>query len=142
MRRAPARSSESQRWWLPRTWELLSAQGPERGPDLLGEQLGLLPGGEVAASVEPVVVDEVVRVRALGPAPRRLVQLVGEHANGERYGDGLGIKEVRLVLPIQASRGHPRVGQPVQRDVVQEVVSREVALQRPLQDLGDQAGLT
>ena len=116
-------------------------QGAEGRPELLREQLGLFPGGEVAASVEPVVVDEVVRVGALGPAPGSLVQLVGEHADGERYGDGLGIEEARVVLPIEASRGDPGVGQPIEGDVVEEVVSRE-AVECPLQDLGDQAGLT
>ena len=61
-------------------------------------------------------------------------------ANG--IGDGLGVEEVGLVLPIEASRGDPGVGQPVQGDVVEEVVSGEVALQTSLEDLLDQAGLT
>jgi len=73
-----------------------SAQGSERDAQLFGEQLWLFPGGEVAASVEPVVVDEVVRVGTLGPAARRLVQLVGEHADGEGDRDRLGVEEVRL----------------------------------------------
>ena len=96
----------------------------------------------MAASVELVVVDEVVRVGALGPAARGLVELVGEDADGERDRDVLGVEEVRLVLPIQAGRGDPGVGQPVERDVVEEVVAREVALQPSLEDLLDQAGLT
>jgi hypothetical protein len=41
---------------------------PEGGSEFLGEELGLFPGGEVAASVELVVVDEVVGVGAFGPA--------------------------------------------------------------------------
>ena len=82
----------------------------------------------MAASVEPVVVDEIVRVRLLRPASRGLVELVGEHADGEGDGDVLGVEEVRLVLPVEAGRGDPGVGQPVEGDVVQDVVSGEVAL--------------
>ena len=80
----------------------------------------------MAAPVEPVVVDEVVGIRAFGPASRGLVELVGEDADGERDRDGLGVEEVRLVLPVQAGRGNPGVGQPVERDVVEDVVSGEV----------------
>jgi len=81
----------------------------------------------VAAPVELVVVDEVVGIRALGPAPRGLIQLVGEDADGKRDRDVLGVEEVRLVLPVQTSRGNPGVGQPVQRDVVEEVISGQGA---------------
>src|SRR3954470_4512241 len=88
---------------------LLLAQRPEGGAKLFGEQLRLLPGREVAAAIEPVVVDEVVRIGALGPAARSLVELVGEDADGERDRDVLGIEEVRLVLPIQASGRDPGV---------------------------------
>jgi hypothetical protein len=101
----------------------------------------LFPSGEVAASVEPVVVDEVVGIRALGPAARGPVQLVGEDADGVRDRDGLGIEEVRLLLPVQTSRGDPRVGQPVQRDVVQDVISRQGAVQGYAQGLFDEPGL-
>ena len=111
---------------------VLLAQRSERCAELLAEELGLFPSGEVAASVEPVVVDEVVRIGALGPAARGLVELVGEDADGERDRDVLGVEEVRLVLPVQASRGDPGVGRPVERDVVQEIVSREVGVQRSL----------
>jgi hypothetical protein len=52
-------------------------QWSEGGAEFLGEELGLFPGGEVAASVEPVVGDEVVGVGAFGPAAGGLVQLVG-----------------------------------------------------------------
>ena len=60
-------------------------QCPERGAHFGGEQVRLLPGGEVTAPVEPVVMDEVAGIRALGPAARGLVQLVGEDADGERF---------------------------------------------------------
>src|SRR5258707_11631571 len=78
------------------------AQRPERRPHLGGEQVWLFPGGEVAASVERVVVDEVVGIRALGPAAGGLIELVGEDADVKRDRDGLGVEEVRLVLPVQA----------------------------------------
>src|SRR2546427_13200329 len=94
------------------------AQRLERRPHLGGEQVWLFPGGEVASFVERVVVDEVVGIRALGPAAGGLIELVGEDADGKRNRDGLGVEEVRLVLPIQAGRGNPRVGQAVRRDGV------------------------
>src|SRR5215472_9543821 len=85
------------------------AQLLERRPHLGGEEVRLFPGGEVAAPVDLVVVDEVLGIRALRPAARGLVELVGEDADGERDRDGLGVEEVRLVLPVQASRGDPGV---------------------------------
>jgi len=51
--------------------------------------------------------DEVAGIRAFGPAARGLIELVGEDADGERDGDGLGVEEVSLVLPVQTSRGDP-----------------------------------
>jgi hypothetical protein len=49
----------------------------------------------MAAAVEPVVVDEVARVGALGPAPRGLIKLIRENADGKRDRDGLGVEEGR-----------------------------------------------
>ena len=71
-----------------------------------------------------------------------LVELVGKDAYRERDGDVLGVEEVRLVLPIETRGGNPCVRQPVERDVVEEVVSREVALVGPLKDLFHESGLT
>jgi hypothetical protein len=59
------------------------AQLAERCPDLGREQLGLFPDGEVAALVDLVEVDEV-GVDLLGPAARRLDDLVGEDGVGHR----------------------------------------------------------
>ncbi len=101
----------------------------------------LLPSGEVPAPVELVEIDEIVRVGALGPAPRGLIKLVGKDADGEWDGDVLGVEEVGLVLPVQPSRGNSGVRQPVERDVVQEVLRREGALVGPLKDLFDEPGL-
>src|SRR5215831_19957702 len=85
------------------------AQRLERRAHLGGEQVGLFPGGEVASSVERVVVDEVLGIRALGPAPRSLIELVGEDADGKRDRDGLGVEEGRLVLPVETSGRNPGV---------------------------------
>src|SRR5207244_9225211 len=73
--RRPPRSPLFPYTTLFRSW---LAQRLERRPHLGGEQVWLFPGGEVAASVERVVVDEVVGIRALGPAAGGLIELVGE----------------------------------------------------------------
>jgi hypothetical protein len=44
--------------------------------------------------------DEVVGVRAFCPAPRSLVELVRKDADGEWDGDGFGVEERGLVLPV------------------------------------------
>ena len=59
------------------------AKRPEPRADLVGEELRLLPGGEVAALVDLVEVDEV-GVGLLRPAPRRLILLAGKDAHGNR----------------------------------------------------------
>ncbi len=43
------------------------AQGPERRAEFGGEQLGLFPGGEMAALVDLMEIDQV-RIGLLGPA--------------------------------------------------------------------------
>ena len=48
-----------------------------------------------------------------------------------------GAKKRQLVLPVETSRGDRRVRQPVERDVVEDVVARE-ALGLPVEDAGDQ----
>ena len=62
------------------------AQRPERRAQLLGEELRLLPRREVTALVDLVEVDEL-GIGALGPAPRRLVDLAGKHRHGDRDRD-------------------------------------------------------
>jgi hypothetical protein len=59
------------------------AQGSERGAHLLGEDLGLLPGGEVPAVVGLVEVGEI-GVGLLDPAARSCVDLVGERGEADR----------------------------------------------------------
>ena len=52
--------------------------------NLLGEQLGLLEGGEVAARGDLVVEVDEVAVRALGPDPRYVDSLAGKDADARR----------------------------------------------------------
>src|SRR5262249_10164431 len=59
------------------------AQWLERRPDLLSEQFGLFPGGEVAALGGLVEVGEV-GVDLLGPAARGLEDLAGEDGEADR----------------------------------------------------------
>src|SRR3954454_11185749 len=92
--------------------------------DLGGEQLRLLPGGEVVASVYFVEVDEI-GIGLLGPAPRRLIQLPGEDAHGSRDGDVLDVEEAQRVLPVETARGDPGVRHPGERDVVEDLVARK-----------------
>src|SRR5690242_631513 len=75
-----------------------SAQCAERRADLFSEELRLFPGGEVAALVDLVVVDEV-GVGPFGPASRRLILLVREDARGHRDGHALGVEEATPVFP-------------------------------------------
>src|SRR4029450_10642456 len=95
----------------------------------------------MAASVELVVVDEVVGIRPLCPAPRGLIELIGEDAYRIRNGDVLGVEEVRLVLPVVTSRGYPGVRQPIKRDVVEDVVACQATCQGTLQGLFYETGL-
>src|SRR6267154_6328306 len=64
-------------------------------------------------------------IRFLYPAPRSGVDLIGINADGNRDGDVLGGEKGKLVFPIQTSRRDRRVRQPVEGDVVENVVSRK-----------------
>src|SRR4029079_16908744 len=65
---------------------LLSAERAERGAELLGEELRLLPGGEVPAPRGLVEVDDV-RIGVLDPAARRAEDLAGEGGERDRQRD-------------------------------------------------------
>src|SRR5258706_11876789 len=63
--------------------------------------------------------------RFLCPTPRSLVELVWKGAHGNRHGDALGGEERKFVFPVQTSRRDSRGRQPVEGDVVEDVVSRK-----------------
>jgi hypothetical protein len=71
--------------------------------------------------------DEIV-VGALGPTPRSLVDLFREDADGSRNRDVVVVEEGALVFHIEPSRRNPRVRQPAEGDVVENVVPRQVAV--------------
>src|SRR5437763_13688312 len=99
---------------------------------LLAEELGLLPRGEVATLVDLVEVDDV-RVRRLDPAARRPPDLARERREAERDRRRwqrllAGSRRVWPVgLPVRPRCRSAGAGQPVGRDVVEDVVAREVA---------------
>src|SRR4051812_8295936 len=111
---------------LMRTPSVVLAKRSEAGAELRGEQVRLLPGGEVTALFDLVEVDEL-GIRPLGPAARRLVLLAGEHGDRDRDVHALGVEEPALVFPVQTRRRDAAVRQPVQRDVVEDLVTCELA---------------
>src|SRR5882672_11297805 len=64
-------------------------------------------------------------VRPLYPTPRGGVDLIWKDADGNRDGDVLRGEKGKLVFPIQTSRRDRRVRQPVEGDVVENVISRK-----------------
>src|SRR4051812_796986 len=101
-------------------------QRAEPFAQLGGVQLRLLPGGEVPALFELVVVDEV-GVRLLGPAPRRVDDVVGEDAHGNWNGDVPDGGPAGLVFPVDTRRRDPGVRQPEHGGVVEDVVTRQAS---------------
>jgi hypothetical protein len=95
----------------------------------------------VAAFVDLVVMDEL-GIGTLGPAARGLVLLAGKDAHGHRNGDALGVEKATLIFPIETRCGDPRVRQPVKRDVVEDLVTRQFAriARGPVQGLGYRRG--
>src|SRR5947209_19091254 len=78
----------------------------------------------MAALVDLVVMDEL-GIRLLRPAPRGLIELVRKRAHGSGNRDTLRGEKRELALPIKTSGRDRRVRQPVERGVVEDVVSRE-----------------
>src|SRR5215470_10985764 len=104
--------------------ELLYAQRLEASSNLLREDLWLFPGRKVATLIDLVVVDELGEC-PLRPTTRGRIELVRKDAHGDRDGDALDAEIRKLVLPVEAGRRKSRVRQPGERDVVEDVVSRE-----------------
>src|SRR5215211_8944190 len=109
------------------------AKRPERRANLFGEELRLLPGGEVAAPVGLVEVGEA-GVGLLDPAAWGSPDLAGERREADRNRDlrrslpgRLGCRQGSSVLPVRPGRRRPGARQPVQRDVVEDVLPGEIA---------------
>src|SRR5258705_13779342 len=100
------------------------AERPKAHAKLFGKKLRLFPGGEMTALFHLVVVDEV-GIGPLCPVPGRLVEFVRKDADGHWDLDALGTEKGKFILPIEASRRNPSVGQPEQRDIIENIVRRE-----------------
>ena len=86
------------------------AQWSECCPELLREELRLLPRCKVTAFREPVVVSQF-RIGLLCPALWRRINLVGKNTYGRGNLDTLRSEEGKLAFPIEASRRDRRVRQ-------------------------------
>src|SRR5438105_13382882 len=78
----------------------------------------------MAALRQAIVVDEL-GISLFSPTLRCRVNLVGKNAHGGWYLNALWCKEWELAFPIQSSRGDGRICQPVQGDVVENVLPSE-----------------
>src|SRR4029453_13246248 len=96
--------------WKPPFRCLVSSKSPERGSHLCGEDVRLLPGGEMAAPLGFVEIGDV-RIRLLDPAARGGEDLAGERREADRSRHrwrsltrserlGLGLR----ALPVRAGR--------------------------------------
>ena len=68
-----------------------------------------------------VVMDEI-GIGPLCPGPGCLVEFVREDAHGSWDFNALGTEEGLLILPIESGRRDRCVGQPEQRDIVEDIV--------------------
>src|SRR5580693_3661983 len=102
------------------------AQRSEARANFFRKELRLFPGRIVSAFVELVEIDELV-IGPLCPAARGLIVLTRKDAHGGRDGDVSGVVKAEVQFPIEASRGNRRIRQPIERKVVEHIVSRQVA---------------
>src|SRR4030095_11868197 len=100
------------------------------------EELRLCQGREVPALIELVVMDEF-GISPLGPTSRGGIDFVREDAHGNRDGDIFDIKKGQVVFPIETSGRNRGARQPIESDVVEDVVSRE-AFSLPVEDVGNE----
>src|SRR5271156_2101906 len=77
------------------------------------------------APVYLVVVDEFV-IRPLCPTPGGLIVLAGKDAHSSWDRDIGRVIKIEVKLPIKTSRRNRRVRQPVECEIVEHVVSRQV----------------
>src|SRR2546426_1093698 len=109
------------------TLSLLLTKRSEGGAQLGGEKLRLFPRGEVSAFVDFMKIDQVL-IGAAGPRLRGTIYVLWKYSDGHRQRDLGGLPRCGLrgiasdVLPIQAPRRGRGVGEPVQREVVEDLV--------------------
>src|SRR5438445_8345572 len=106
------------------------SQWSKCGSQFFREELWLFPGGKVSSPVFFVVVAEVP-VGFLDPAVWGAEDLIGKDGYGDKDFDvwrcdarGCGRCSCSSALPVGARGGGPRVGEPVEGDVVENIVSR------------------
>ena len=78
------------------------------------------------ASVELVVIDEF-RIRPLCPTPRGLVLLSRKDAHGNGNGDVFRVEKSTLIFPVKTRGRDPSIRQPIERNVVEDLVTRQFA---------------
>src|SRR5256886_12585263 len=110
-------------------WHLNTPERLETGAELCHERLRLLPRREVCA-LGKAGVPEQVGIRALGPTLRGLIDLVRICHDGYWKLNAPGVEEAALApqlpcAPIETRRGDRGVRQPVEGDVVEDVVARQ-----------------
>ena len=75
-------------------------QRPERSPHLLDEQRGLLPGREMPALGQPVIVNQL-GVGPFRPTARGGIDLVWKGADGDGYGDAFRGEKRKVAFSIE-----------------------------------------
>src|ERR1700722_1728152 len=114
-----------ERFFLTSGRETQSAKRSEGRSDLRRKALRLLPGSEVSALGELIVVNQF-RIRPRCPAPRGWIKFVRKDAHSDRNGDALGVEiPFAKIFPVKTGARKSRVRQPGDRDVVEDVVARE-----------------
>src|ERR1700730_15654491 len=101
-----------------------SSQRSEGSSDLLTKKFRFFPGREVTALWESVVVDQF-GIGFLCPGLRGCIDLIGKNAHGSRDRDTFRSEQAKLAFPIETSRRDRRIRQPIERDIVEDVVSRQ-----------------
>src|SRR5690349_23730763 len=104
------------------------AKRPEARTNFLGIELRLFPSGEMRAFGKLVVMNEM-GVRLLCPTAGGGIDLAWKGAHGYGNGDAFDVEEAffrrAAVVPIKTGRRDSRIRQPVERDVVEDVIRRE-----------------
>jgi hypothetical protein len=104
----------------------LCGRGPEQSKtrsQFFGEQRGLFKGGEMAAPVQLVPVNEL-RITSFRPASWCLIDLMWKDAATYWQLHHAAICIEIFIFVVDSRRRGGRAGQPVKRDVVQHLIER------------------